>query len=164
MQSAAEIFGGKDALLQHLKVTIRGTRMGKGWSAAQTAKLAGVQNSDVIDALENGTTVPPRSELLAVLDALGLSLQNVLNITGISEDDRRYWREEMSRRGVTLLAAAHGTTAADSQRESHNRWALELFVRLEALSELCSPDVLPTNEKWREAGARMKKLLAEQSS
>jgi len=88
--------------------------------------------------LENRTKLPTANVLMAYLDALGLPLQNVMKIESLDDTEVVRWSDEMLRRKVALMARANGPDPVQAATPEYKRWALELFLRIEALNEICS--------------------------
>jgi transcriptional regulator with XRE-family HTH domain len=135
---AADVFGGKDALTERVAVMIHATREARGYTEADLAVKAQEGNAADVTNLENRTKLPTANVLMAYLDALGLPLQNVMKIESLDDTDMGRWSDEMLRRKVMLMARANGPDPVQAATPEHKRWALELFLRIEALNEICS--------------------------
>lgn len=136
-QRAADVFGGADALTDRLAVMIRMTREARGLTQEALAVRAQEGNAFDVAQLEENKELPAKNVLMAYLDALSLPLQNVLQIESLNGEQEQHWNAEMRRRKVALMAQANGVDPLQVATPEHRRWALELFLRIEALNEVC---------------------------
>ncbi len=154
---ATDVFGGVAALTDRLANMVRFTREARGFSRQDLVLQSQVGDEALLAELEEQKALPAPNVLMAYLDALSLPLQNVMQIEVLDEELERYWSEEMGLRKVALMARANGPDPAQAATPEYKRWALEVFLRIEALNELCPASPSLPDSQGR--SLRLKELL-----
>jgi len=145
---AIDIFNKDKPLNERIAAAVFGKRVANGWTRKELADFACAGDEEAIVALEDEMQMPAKDVLLACMDALKISLQNIM-VGQPTVEQELYWAQVMQQRKVAALARATGPNTV-SETESLT-WALGLFLRMEALDELCPrPQVKASTRKSAE--------------
>lgn len=152
--NAVDLFGGSESLKKEIARAVREARISKQFLAREIAHEAGIDLA-ILDALEEKEKMPDKHTLFSIICVLGLTLDRLMPLTlTMTKSQRSHWVERMRSRGSHALASADGCSTYEEET------ALRLFLRFEAVSEICAADALALPEGLKKLRERLASALA----
>jgi hypothetical protein len=133
-KDACDLFGGRQAVYDSIRRSIRETRIRENFSPYEIAEhlhktgsfqYTGQRGSNLILDIEEGRAPLTEFASLTILEALGIPIEEALPPLNLNNNDREYWRQRFENSPEGFVGDSKGPKSG-----------LELFLRFQALKSL----------------------------